>query len=188
VEFLTVCHRREKTENLEKMRVTSIKSEVFCCSACWQSSSSAACAQTLFALRTLRHHGLPDDAIHIVFQAVAVAKLSYATPAWWGFSSAADRSRIEGFLRRSVALNYRTVSAPSFRSICDSAGDKLFQCILHNSQHILFPLLPPVRDTQYSLRVRSHNHKLPARSSALTDNYYYYYHFIRTTVHNIETK
>ena len=45
----------------------------------------AACAQTLFALRTLRHHGLPDDAIHVVFQAVVVAKLSYASPAWWGF-------------------------------------------------------------------------------------------------------
>jgi hypothetical protein len=130
----------------------------------------AACAQTLFALRTLRHHGLPDDAIHTVFQAVAVAKLSYAAPAWWGFSSAADRSRIEAFLRRSVSFNYRPVSAPSYRSICDSADDKLFQNILRNSQHILFPLLPPERDSQYSLRDRSHNHQVPSRSSALKDN------------------
>ena len=130
----------------------------------------AACAQTLFALRTLRHHGLPDDAIKAVFQAVAVAKLSYATPAWWGFSSAADRGRIEAFLRRSVSFNYRTVSAPSFNSVCASADETMFNSILHNSQHILFPLLPPVRDNHYSLRTRSHNRQLPVRSSALTDN------------------
>jgi hypothetical protein len=131
----------------------------------------AACVQTLFALRTLRHHGLPDDAIKAVFlQAVAVAKLSYATPAWWGFSSAADRGRIEAFLRRSVSFNYRTFSAPSFNSLCVSADHKLFNSILHNSQHILFPLLPPVRDNHYSLRIRSHNRQLPSRSSALTDN------------------
>ena len=62
----------------------------------------AACAQTLFALRTLQHHGLPDDTMKAVFQAVAVAKLSYATPAWWSFSSAVDRGLIEAFLRRSI--------------------------------------------------------------------------------------
>ena len=41
----------------------------------------AACAQTLFALRILRHHGLPDDAIHVVFQAAVAGKRSYASPA-----------------------------------------------------------------------------------------------------------
>ena len=41
----------------------------------------AACAQTLFALRTLRHHGLPSDALHTVFQSIVVAKLSYAASA-----------------------------------------------------------------------------------------------------------
>ena len=29
-----------------------------------------ACAQTLFAIRTLRYHGLPEDAIYAVYQAV----------------------------------------------------------------------------------------------------------------------
>ena len=28
----------------------------------------AACAQTLFALRTLKHHGLPTKALHVIFQ------------------------------------------------------------------------------------------------------------------------
>ena len=106
----------------------------------------AACAQTLFALRTLRHHGLPDDAIHVVFRAVVVAKLSYASPAWWGFSSASDRGRLEVFLRPAARLNFRPESAPTLGCICDDADDRLFNNILRNSHHILSPLLPPLRD------------------------------------------
>jgi len=44
------------------------------------------CGQSLFALRTLRHHVLPTDALHTVFQATVVAKLSYASSAWWGLT------------------------------------------------------------------------------------------------------
>jgi len=51
----------------------------------------AFCGQSLFALRTLRHHVLPTDALHTVFQATVVDKLSYSSPAWWGLTSAADR-------------------------------------------------------------------------------------------------
>ena len=44
----------------------------------------AACSQSLFALRTLRQHGLPADALHVVFQAIVANKLLYVSPAWWG--------------------------------------------------------------------------------------------------------
>jgi hypothetical protein len=71
-----------------------------------------ACARTLLGLRTFRHHGLPEDTIYAVYQAVVVAKLSYASPALWGFLSAADRCRIEAFLRRSERFNFRAASAP----------------------------------------------------------------------------
>jgi len=47
---------------------------------------------TLYALRVLRKYGLSDDSLHYVFRAVAVAKLMYASSAWWGFSNANDRS------------------------------------------------------------------------------------------------
>ena len=50
----------------------------------------AACAQTLYALRVLRKHGLCDDSRHDIFRAVAVAKLMYASNAWCGFSNAND--------------------------------------------------------------------------------------------------
>ena len=69
------------------------------------------CAQSLFALRTLRHHGLPTDALHTIFQATVVSKLSDTSPAWWGFASAADRDRLEAFLRRSTTLGFRPATA-----------------------------------------------------------------------------
>jgi len=77
----------------------------------------ASCAQTLFALRTLRHHGLPTSALHNVFQATVVAKLTYAAPAWWGYANTSDKARLEAFLRRSVRFGYRAAfcSSPSSR-------------------------------------------------------------------------
>ena len=65
----------------------------------------SACAQTFFALRTLRHHGLLTNALHAVFQATVVAKLSYASLAWWRFTNAVDRNLLEAFLRRAARLD-----------------------------------------------------------------------------------
>jgi hypothetical protein len=39
-----------------------------------------ACAKTLFAQHGLRAHGLPPPALHAIFQARALAKLTYASP------------------------------------------------------------------------------------------------------------
>jgi len=64
----------------------------------------ASCAQTLHALRLLRVHGLGDAALQTVYRAVVVARLLYAASAWWGFTTAADRQRIERFLRRGVSV------------------------------------------------------------------------------------
>ena len=118
----------------------------------------AACAQTLFALRTLKHHGLPTKALHIIFQATVVAKLAYAAPAWWGFANAADKERLEAFLRRSGLLGYREQSAPTLARICEEAESKLFKNITSDSLHLLHHLLPPQRDGHNNLRQRAtHN-------------------------------
>jgi hypothetical protein len=103
----------------------------------------AACAQTLFALHTLRQDGLPTSALQTVFQATVVAKLAYASPAWWGFASSADKARIESFLRRSVHFGYRADSAPTFASICAAADDELFALIKSNC----FSLFSPLHET-----------------------------------------
>jgi hypothetical protein len=130
----------------------------------------AACAQTLFALRTLRYHGLPTSALHAVFQATVVAKLSYASPAWWGYAHAADKMRLEAFLRRSIRFGYWSASSPTLAEICAEADDKLFGHVCCNTRHLLYPLLPPSRDEHYELRDRTHhNLELPIRTSAISD-------------------
>ena len=128
-----------------------------------------ACSQTLFALRTLRSHGLNDSSIQAIFQATVVAKLTYAAPAWWGFTSAADRDRLEAFLRRSVKFGYRSAASPSLASVCEAAEKRLFRRIQSDNSHVLHPLLPPVRESLYNLRDRPHNYQLPARTSSLRD-------------------
>jgi len=42
----------------------------------------AVCSQSLFALRTLQQHGLPNNALHQVLQATVINRSSYASPAW----------------------------------------------------------------------------------------------------------
>ena len=55
------------------------------------------CAQSLYAIKVLRCHGMNEEELRLVFKTVLLAKILYATPAWWGFTSAADRRRIEAF-------------------------------------------------------------------------------------------
>src|SRR6218665_2314006 len=45
-------------------------------------------------------HSLRPPQLHHVAQATTVASLLYASPAWWGFASVEDRSRLERLLGR----------------------------------------------------------------------------------------
>jgi len=66
----------------------------------------SACAPTLHALRVLRCHGMNDAALQTIYKAVVVAKLTYAASAWWGFTLANDRRRIEAVLRRGLRARF----------------------------------------------------------------------------------
>jgi len=50
-------------------------------------------AQSLYALRVLRHHGLGESGLQTVFRAVVVSRLTYAALAWFGFITSADKHR-----------------------------------------------------------------------------------------------
>lgn len=42
------------------------------------------CSQTLYALKVLRANGMNDIALQTIYKATILAKLHYATSAWWG--------------------------------------------------------------------------------------------------------
>ena len=72
------------------------------------------CAQTLYALRVLRSHGIEDSALHTVYQSVAVARVMYASSAWWGLTNAVDRQRVDAFFRRNIQNGYCLSDLHSF--------------------------------------------------------------------------
>jgi len=118
--------------------------------------------------RTLRQHGLSDDALRAVLQAIITNKLNYASPAWWG--SPPQTIVIVIAWKHFAQIGYRANSSTTFASICAMPTIKLFTRLSRNSQHLLHPLLPPGREQHYSLRDRSHNYQLPVRTSILNDS------------------
>jgi len=131
----------------------------------------ANCAQTLYALRVLRTHGMTNSELQIVYRSVVVAKIIYASSAWWTFTSAADRQRINAFIRRSIRCGFCSNNLSTFEELCADADERLFRTILSNSDHLLARLLPDksVALQNYNLRRRPHNLILPPRLTHLID-------------------
>jgi len=64
------------------------------------------CTGSLQALRVLRAHGLSPETLSTIARATTVSRLLYASPAWWGFTSAEDRSKLERFQRKMQRLQF----------------------------------------------------------------------------------
>jgi hypothetical protein len=130
------------------------------------------CAQSLYAIRVLRTHGMSDQTLQAIYRSVVVAKLLYASSAWWGFTSATDQQRIDAFFGRSKRCGFCPPDLPSFNEQCIAADEKLFKAILLKSSHTLHCLLPPptVASQNYNLRPRTHNITLPKHTGHLTDS------------------
>jgi hypothetical protein len=129
-------------------------------------------AQTLHALRVLRAHGMCDVALQAIFKSVVIAKLLYASSAWWGFATAADRQRIDGFLRRCKRSGFCPQDLPLFEKQCEAADENLFSKVRLNESNVLFGLLPPpsTASQNYQLRPRAHNRQLPEHPGRLIDS------------------
>jgi hypothetical protein len=129
----------------------------------------ASCEQSLYALRIMKAHGMQQNAIQTVFSATTLSKLTYCSPAWWGYASAGDRDRIEGFLRRCKRFGYHDLRSPSFAELCVIADNRLFNRVLSNADHVLHSLLPPRVETGYNLRPRRHDRALTAQSTRYSE-------------------
>ena len=118
-------------------------------------------AQTLYALRILKHHGLCGPPLWNVATATLLSRLLYASPVWWGMVDAGGRHRLQSVLNRAVKQGFLPKDQASLELLCDSADMKLFASILRNPQHVLHQFLPPVKHTTHNLRSRAHNRVLP---------------------------
>ena len=136
------------------------------------------CAQTPYALRVLRAHGMCDTALQAIYKSVVVAKLLYASSAWAGFITAADRQRVDAFLRRSIRCGFCPSDIPLFEELLKASDEQLFSKVIHNKCHLLYKYLPPpsAASQNYHLRPRTHKRQLADHSGHLTDSNFFTHH------------
>ena len=129
-------------------------------------------AQSLFALKTIKNHGLPPAALHAVCRALLVSRLTYALPAWSGFTSEADMHRLQSVLdkaRRWGLTGGKTL--PDLIELSSQADTTLFNSVISNSFHVLHQYLPPSNIHSHNLRRRPHNFSLPKSSTLRARNF-----------------
>ena len=66
----------------------------------------ARCAQTGYARRILRAHGLNGPALWNVTRATLISKLIYASPAWFGFLDESSKSQCQGIIKKLMHTWY----------------------------------------------------------------------------------
>jgi hypothetical protein len=129
------------------------------------------CAQTSYALRIMRAHGLNGQALWDVTRSTLVSKLMYASPVWFGFLNEESKKRCQAVLNRMKRAGYLGEDFKSFTELCEEADAGLFKAVISNPDHVMYQLLPPLKNTPYHLRPRAHNFKLPDVNNNLKKNY-----------------
>ena len=92
-------------------------------------------AQTMYAIGTLRRHGLTGPLLWELTRATFIARLTYVSQAWWGLLDAQGRNRLEGVLKKAIKGFFLPKTHPTFAQICDSADERMFGEILRNPGH-----------------------------------------------------
>ena len=118
----------------------------------------------MYALKMLRNHGMCDNALRGVYRAVVLAKLLYASPAWWGYASTSDKQRIDAFIRRGVRLGFYGTTDPTAQQLAEEADQTMFREVRYRDHHVLHHLLPDIISHRYNLRPRPHNYVLTTKT------------------------
>src|SRR6218665_1359765 len=100
-------------------------------------------ASSIYALRMLRSRGLQPKQPQMVARMTTIASLLYASPAWWGFTSAADRIKLERLVARLRRSGYLPADHPSFENLAMIADQRLYRSIVRNPYHVLIEAVLP---------------------------------------------
>jgi hypothetical protein len=130
------------------------------------------CNQRLYLLYNLKHYGLSNHKLAILYKALILSKLTYAIPAWRGFMRKSDEAAINKHISRAHRNGYLTENPLDFEEHCNKIDIKLFNKIKSDISHCLHHLLPPINSYKSRLRPRHHNFHIPHTYSALQKNTY----------------
>ena len=124
-------------------------------------------AQSLYALKLIKSRGLDAKSLQIVGQATIISRLTYAAPAWWGFTNANDRQAMQAIINRAKRWGHLDTSLPTIGQICEERETDLFKKMISNPYHVLQTLLPEITSHAHNLRSRSHDRQLTHKLSIL---------------------
>ena len=82
--------------------------------------------------------------------------LSHAASAWWGFTTADDRQRLEAVIRRCICSGFCSADQSPLSELVEAADDHL-KNILCNKEHDLNSVLASNIQLIYELRTGRHN-------------------------------
>src|SRR6218665_854360 len=116
-----------------------------------------------FAIQTLRSHGLRPGEPHMVMSATAVSSIMYASPAWWGFTNASERSRLNRLIAALKRAGFLPTDFPTFDELARQADAGLFRAICSNPDHVLRHYFTPEKPSGHNLRPRAHIFNLPPK-------------------------
>src|SRR6218665_3589724 len=109
-------------------------------------------ASSIYALETLRIHGLTGKALHEVTRATTMAQVMYASPAWWGYTKAKDQEKLERFVGRLKRQGFLTKEDMDISQLASKADQKLFQTIRNKRIIYFFRLrITPIFFTSHAL-------------------------------------
>src|SRR6218665_2842907 len=87
-------------------------------------------------------------------------------PAWWGFTSAADRSKLERLVARLRRGGYLPADRPSFENLAMILDQRLYRSIVRNPYHVLMRFFLEKAPTGHNLRPMAHNFaQLPVKDN-----------------------
>jgi len=107
-----------------------------------------------------RLHGMSSDALQV---SRAHQAILYASLAWWGFATSADKQRI--LASRSQAQPVQRCR-PLGVNVWRMLTMTLFCAVLTNSHHVLHHILPERTFHSYTLRPRRHDCTLTIKEDA----------------------
>lgn len=97
----------------EKLLVTALVEEI-----------PGSCSSSLYTLKTLQGHRMLVRALCDVTRTTTMARLMYASPAWWEFLSKGEREHIQWFFHRMIWEGWRLT-----RCRANLADEQLFKTI-----------------------------------------------------------
>ncbi|ESO11784.1 hypothetical protein HELRODRAFT_166826 [Helobdella robusta] len=121
--------------------------------------------QTFQALKTLRSHGLRGVKLFDITESLIISRIKYAAPSWSGFATQQQLQQLQSLIKKLIRFNCLPASYPTVTQIFNTLDSRLFKKIENNNNHVIHPLLPPIKTTTHNLRQRKHKYQVVAQST-----------------------